>query len=80
MYLTSKDGEARYLDFDLGATEEERDETLQEVHRELVDIWEGILSLVGTQDAKEFVHCDRKFCFCHKIRRKFEYGSLYQES
>jgi len=80
MYLTSKDGEARYLDFDLGATEEERDETLQEVHRELVDIWEGILALVGTQDAKEFVHCDRKFCFCHKIRRKFEYGSLYQES
>lgn len=80
MYLTSKEGEARYLDFDLGETEEERDGTLQEVHRELVEIWEGILALVSTQDAREFVHCDRKFCFCHKIRCKFEHGSLYQES
>ena len=79
MYLTSKDGEARYLDFDLGETEEERDENLQQVHRELVEVWEGIIALVDNQDAREFVHCDRKFCFCHKIRCKFEYGSLYQQ-
>jgi len=79
MYLTSNDGEARYLDFDLGETEEERDDNLQQVHRELVEVWEGIISLVDSQDARKFVHCDRKFCFCHKIRCKFEHGSLYQQ-
>ena len=79
MYLTSKEGEARYLDFDLGETEEERDAALQEVHSELVEIWRGIMMLVEEQNPKKFTHCDRKFCFCHKIRPKFEYGSLYQD-
>jgi hypothetical protein len=78
LYLTSKEGEARWLDLDLGETEQERDEALQEVHVELVEIWESILALVAEQDPRSFVHCDRKFCFCHKIRPKFEHGSLYQ--
>lgn len=76
MYLTSEEGDARYLDCDLGGTETERTETLQQVHRELVDIWKGIMTLVQSQDPKLFTHCDRKFCFCHKLRPKFEMGSL----
>jgi putative RecB family exonuclease len=78
MYLTSEEGEARYLDLDLGETDKERDEILQKVHRELVEIWEGIITLVNSQDPKMFPHCDRKFCPCHKLRPKFEMGSLYQ--
>lgn len=78
MYLTSEEGEARYLDLDLGETETERNETLQQVHKELVEIWKGIMTLVNTQDPRMFPHCDRKFCFCHKVRPKFEFGSLYQ--
>lgn len=78
MYLTSEEGEARYLDLDLGETEKERNEALQKVHRELAEIWKGIMILVNNQDPRMFPHCDRKFCFCHKIRPKFEFGSLYQ--
>jgi len=78
MYLTSEEGEARYLDLDLGDTQEERNETLQQVHKELAEIWKGIMILVDGQDPRMFPHCDRKFCFCHKIRPKFEFGSLYQ--
>ncbi len=78
LYLTSKEGEAKWLDYDLGETEEERNVVLQVVHAELADIWKNIKLLVATQDPKKFVHCDRKFCFCHKIRPKFEQGSLHQ--
>merc|ERR1712238_308240 len=64
MYLTSSetDGIAKYLDMDLGETQEERDKALQEVHVELADIWKNILSLVETQDPTKFVHCDKKWC------------------
>jgi RecB family exonuclease len=76
MYLTSAEGEARYLDMDLGQTQEERDEVLQQVHRDLSDIWKGIRELVDSQDPRQFVHCDREWCFCHKIRSKFLPGSI----
>ncbi len=76
MYLTSVDGQAQYLDLDLGETEEERNETLNVVHGELADIWEAIQRLVKNGDPSAFHHCDRSFCVCHKIRPKFEDGSL----
>eukprot|EP00559_Dactyliosolen_fragilissimus_P000896 CAMPEP_0184854900 /NCGR_PEP_ID=MMETSP0580-20130426/275_1 /TAXON_ID=1118495 /ORGANISM="Dactyliosolen fragilissimus" /LENGTH=351 /DNA_ID=CAMNT_0027349271 /DNA_START=281 /DNA_END=1333 /DNA_ORIENTATION=- len=39
MYLTNVDGSGQYLDMDLGETQEERDEVLQEVHADLSKIW-----------------------------------------
>lgn len=82
MYLTSSepDGIAKYLDMDLGETQEERDKALQEVHVELADIWKNILSLVETQDPTKFVHCDKKWCFCHTARAKFVPGSVSRRS
>lgn len=79
MYLTSSDndGGAKYLDMDLGETQEERDRILHEVHGELADIWKDILRLVETQDPREFVHCDKKWCFCHTARARFVPGSVY---
>jgi RecB family exonuclease len=79
MYLTSGDGEGRYLDMDLGETEEEQNSVLQEVHKDLSEIWKDIRDLVQTQDPKLFRHCDRKFCICHTLRPKFVPGSLYHE-
>jgi len=80
MYLTSSsetNGAAKYLDMDLGETQEERDRILQNVHGELADIWKNILRLVETQDPREFVHCDQKWCFCHTARARFVSGSVY---
>jgi len=82
MYLTSTSetepiGAAKYLDMDLGETQEERDRILQDVHGELADIWKNILRLVETQDPTEFVHCDQKWCFCHSARARFVSGSVY---
>jgi hypothetical protein len=79
MYLTSEDGKARYLDMDLGETEEEQNRVLQEVHNDLSEIWKGIGELVQTQDPKAFRHCQRKFCVCHTLRPKFVRGSLYHD-
>ena len=79
MYLTSEDGTARYLDMDLGETEEEQNRVLQEVHNDLSEIWMGIRELVQTQDPKAFRHCQRKFCVCHTLRPKFVRGSLYHD-
>jgi hypothetical protein len=77
LYLTSVDGDARFLDMDLGKTQEERNVVLQQVHQELSDIWTNIRELVQMQDPRQFEHCDRKWCICHKIRPKFVSGSLY---
>ena len=78
MYLTSVDGNARFLDMDLGKTQDERNKVLQDVHEELSDIWKSISHLVGQQNPKAFVHCDREWCCCHKIRPKFIRESLNQ--
>ena len=77
LYLTSVNDEASALDMDLGDTMEERDSVLNEIHVELSDIWKQINELVEKQDPKAFVHCDRKWCFCHKLRPKFKAGTLY---
>jgi len=76
MYLTSAGGEARYLDMDLGETQEERDAVLQQTYRELATIWIQINELIQLQDPTKFHHCDRRWCVCHKIRSKFVSGSV----
>ena len=77
-YLTSQTGEARYLDFDLGETQQERDAILQDIHVDLANVWTNIAELVSSQDPKAFAGCDRSFCFCHKCRERFVPGSLWQ--
>ena len=78
LHLTSHSGEAKYLDMDLGPTQEERDRVLQEVHADLSQIWTDIHALVATQDPKAFVGCDRSFCYCHSCRDKFLEGTVWQ--
>lgn len=70
LYLTSVSGKGQFLDFELGREEKHRDAVLNEVHCELSDIWKEIKRLVDQQDPSAFLHCNRKFCFCHKLRPK----------
>lgn len=77
-YLTSENGEAKPLEYDLGETQERRDEVLQEVHKDLSNVWKDITALVDQQDPKAFVGCDRSFCYCHKCRERFVPGSLWE--
>jgi len=80
MYLTSIDGEARFLDMDLGKSHDERNIVLQEIHQDLSSIWKSIKELVDTQDPSNFIHCNREWCICHKLRPKFVPGTLYEEN
>jgi hypothetical protein len=78
LYLTSKMGNGQYLDKDLGATQEERDAVLHEVHVDLAHVWTSIQELVTMQDPKAFVGCDRSFCYCHKCRTQFMPGTVWE--
>ena len=78
LYLTSNSGEARYLDMDLGETAAERDAILDAVRDDLVEAWTAIGRLVRTNDPRSFVHCDRPFCWCHKVRHRFEPGTVWE--
>jgi RecB family exonuclease len=77
LFLTSEQGIAQNLDFDLGETQEERDMVLQEVHQDLSNVWADITELVSQQDPKAFVGCDRSFCYCHKCRERFVPDSVW---
>jgi putative RecB family exonuclease len=77
-YLTSEHDKAKMWEMDLGATEEERQETLHEVHKDLANVWNDINDLVATQDPKAFKHCDRSFCYCHVCREKFEPETVFE--
>lgn len=79
MYLTNKDAIGQFLDMDLGETQDERDEVLNEVHSDLASIWKSIVTLVNLQDPTQFHHCDRSFCDCHKVRARFVPGSVSDE-
>jgi hypothetical protein len=79
-YLTSKSGRAQYIDYDLGSTQEQRDNELQQIHQQLSDVWKQISELVLLQDPTLFVGCDRSFCYCHQCRNRFIPGSLWQPS
>jgi len=78
LYLTSESGKAVHWDLDMGATPEERDALLQDVHQELSTVWQDIVELVSAQDPKAFVGCDRTFCYCHKCRARFVPGTLWE--
>jgi RecB family exonuclease len=78
LFLTSEQGRAQNLDFDLGETQEQRDMVLQEVHQDLSNVWTEITELVSHQDPKAFVGCDRSFCYCHKCRERFVPDSVWE--
>lgn len=80
MYLTSSSDEGRFLDMDLGATREERDARLQEVHVTLSRVWREIRELIDAQNATVFKHCDRSFCSCHKVRPTFVKGTVWEKT
>ena len=80
LHLTSASGKAQHLDFDLGATQEERDAALQEVHQDLSQVWNSIIELVDTQDPRAFVGCNRSFCSCHECRAQFVPGTVWEPS
>ena len=42
MYLTSNRGNAQYLELDLGETEEECNVSLNQVHMDPIEVWQGI--------------------------------------
>lgn len=77
MYLNSSSDKAKYIEMDLGESQEERDFILHTIHCELSDIWKKIRSLVQLKDARAFVHCDRPWCTCHILRDKFVPGSVW---
>jgi RecB family exonuclease len=78
LYLTSVSGPAVAWDYDLGATQDERDVVLQSVHAKLAQVWMDIVELVSQQNPKSWHGCTRSFCYCHKCRPKFEPGTLWE--
>ena len=62
---------------DLGKIEEESNISLNQVHMDLIEVWQGIQKLVEEEDPLKFENCDRKCWACHRIRPKFESGSVY---
>ena len=60
---------------DLGESNEAREANLSPVKNELGEIWSGVKDVMGKSlvsgDLKDWNHCDRPFCDCHKIRNKF---------
>lgn len=78
MYLNSELGRAKSLFYDLGETPEERNRVLQDIHRDLSQVWKDISDLVALNDPKAFIGCDRSFCHCHKCREQFVPGTLWE--
>jgi hypothetical protein len=78
LYLNSEQGTAKTLRYDLGATQEQRDEALQSIHQDLSQVWQDISDLVALQDPKAFVGCERSFCHCHQCRDRFVPGTLWE--
>eukprot|EP00527_Entomoneis_sp_CCMP2396_P007392 CAMPEP_0198148080 /NCGR_PEP_ID=MMETSP1443-20131203/39649_1 /TAXON_ID=186043 /ORGANISM="Entomoneis sp., Strain CCMP2396" /LENGTH=423 /DNA_ID=CAMNT_0043812665 /DNA_START=247 /DNA_END=1518 /DNA_ORIENTATION=- len=81
MFLTSNSngndiGKAQWLDYDLGATQDQRDAKLHQIHQDLAQIWLQVKQLVETNDPTVWKPCSRKFCYCHKCRPKFVPGTL----
>ena len=74
MFLTNKVGKAEVLEYDLGESEEQRNEELDGVEEELKCVWRDVKGLVEANDTEMWRHCDRKFCSCHSARRVFVRG------
>ena len=62
LFLKGND-QAQPLDFDLGATPEERDRHLQDVHARVAGVWQELVELVSQQDPHAFHGCQRPFCY-----------------
>lgn len=80
LYLNSESGRAVHFDVDMGPTREEQDALLQDVHKDLANVWTNIVELVSQQDPRAFVGCDRSFCYCHTCRRRFVPGTVWEPS
>jgi PD-(D/E)XK nuclease superfamily len=76
LHLTSQDGSAKYLDYDLGSPME-RTQILNDVRENVINTWEQICDLVDTQDPLQFHGCNRSFCWCHTCRPRFIPGSVW---
>ena len=76
MFLTSVSGDAEWLDYDLGATQDERDAKLHSIYQDLSVIWMNIQQMIEANDATIWQPCDRTFCYCHKCRPLFRPGSV----
>ena len=77
-YLTNKVHRAQTMDFDMGATAEERDRLLQSVHADLSQVWLQIMELVSRQVPMAWKGCDRSFCYCHACRERFVPGTVWE--
>lgn len=80
VYLTSADEgrPAKFLNLDLGETDDERNAELDRVRRDLSELWTDINRLVRTNNPRAFRHCDRTFCSCHKVRPWFVPGTVWE--
>jgi hypothetical protein len=72
-------GMAKYLDYSLDSRLE-FESILEQTELEVRTIGHEIKALVDKQSPHAFKHCDWKFCSCHKLRRKFEPGSVFQSA
>eukprot|EP00532_Pseudo-nitzschia_australis_P005896 CAMPEP_0168177102 /NCGR_PEP_ID=MMETSP0139_2-20121125/8236_1 /TAXON_ID=44445 /ORGANISM="Pseudo-nitzschia australis, Strain 10249 10 AB" /LENGTH=409 /DNA_ID=CAMNT_0008096053 /DNA_START=215 /DNA_END=1444 /DNA_ORIENTATION=- len=77
-FLDSVEGTAKPWELDLGPTQEIRDQAMQNVHKDLSQIWTDINALIDKQDPRAFVHCDRPFCSCHVVRDRFVPGTVWE--
>ena len=78
LYLTNAAGRAQALELDLGASVEERDARLQQVHAQVAQVWTRMDQLVRQQDPTAFVGCQRSFCYCQVGRDKFRPGTVWE--
>ena len=77
LFLTSHEQRAVAMDLDLGATQPERDQVLQDVQEGLVQVWNEISALVAQNDPILWKGCQRSFCYCHTCRPTFVAGSVW---
>jgi RecB family exonuclease len=77
LYLTSEGGTAQTLDWDLGATVEQRELVLSDVRTQLERVWKDMKSLIDQQDLLAFRGCHRSFCWCHVCRGRVVPGTVW---
>jgi RecB family exonuclease len=81
-YMTTANDpkQAKWLDYDLGETQEERDVKLNTIHEDLAQTWFDIKQLCEANDPLQWKPCKRSFCYCHRCRPRFETGTLAEPS
>ncbi|KAL7520997.1 hypothetical protein ACHAWX_005687 [Stephanocyclus meneghinianus] len=72
--MESELGRAAFLDIEL---QPNLPDILRETEQEVLTIGREIKQLVDMQDPMAFRHCDKKFCNCHEMRRRFRHGSVW---